>query len=95
MDEPVTDIKFVSAVDHCPAGYNIVRMDLCRERLLHSDEMYNYKLTCVNDLQITKCPCGHDAQLWEKVIGGESGKRYLCFTSDKTVKYNFMSTNVY
>ena len=40
----------------------------------------------MNNLQIKKCPCGHDAQLWEKVIGGEPGKRYLCFTRDKKVK---------
>ena len=33
MDEPVTDIKFVSSVDHCPDGYNIVRTDLYRKRV--------------------------------------------------------------
>ena len=31
-------------------------------------------------VQLTECPCGHNAQLWEKVYGGEDRTRYLCFT---------------
>ena len=41
--------------------------------------------------QIETCPCGHEAQLWEKVLGGESGKRYLCFTKEEKVWYTCMS----
>ena len=88
MDEPVTDIKFMSDVDHCPEGYNIVSRDLKQSQTCTAWCEYTKNLTkspCVLNLQVTKCPCDHDAQLWEKVIGGESGKRYLCFTRDKTV----------
>ena len=35
--------------------------------------------------QIETCPCGHEAQMWEKVLGGESGERYLCFTKEDKV----------
>lgn len=52
MDDPVTDVVFVSDPDHCPDGYTV----------------------------LTECPCGHDAQLWEKVHGGADRSRYLCFT---------------
>lgn len=31
---------------------------------------------------ISKCPCGHEAQLWEKVYGGKEGTRFLCFTKE-------------
>ncbi len=30
--------------------------------------------------QLIECPCGHEAQLWEKVRGGLDNNRYLCFT---------------
>jgi len=35
--------------------------------------------------QISECPCGHSAQLWEKVLGGREGERYLCFTKAEKV----------
>ena len=41
MDEPVTDIKFVSDVDHCPEGYNIVSRDLKQSQT--STAWYEYK----------------------------------------------------
>lgn len=36
--------------------------------------------------QISECPCGHNAQLWEKVLGGEEGERYICYTKEDKVK---------
>lgn len=85
MDEPVTDIVFVSSKENCPKGYRIVS----------SNQMYLSLLclciACVHVrfvglcVQIETCPSGHEAQMWEKVLGGESGERYLCFSKEDKV----------
>jgi hypothetical protein len=33
---------------------------------------------------INHCPCGHDAQLWENVIGDKDQERYIAYTKDST-----------
>ena len=38
-------------------------------------------------VQIESCLCGHEAQLWEKVLGGNTGERYLCFTKEEKVNF--------
>ena len=50
--------------------------------------MSNSRVNKINgcpSVQVDKCPCGQDAQLWEKVLGGQSGERYLCFTKEDKV----------
>ena len=91
MEEPVTDIKFVSSVDNCPVGYSIVRTQ--QSHALTLTPLLSFTLFFHNlfvFLQVTKCPCDHDAQLWEKVIGGEAGTRYICFVKDNTVSVGLL-----
>ena len=77
MESPITDIVFVCTTDKVPKGYTAVSYIQCPPPPI-------LVLNCV-PFQITACPCGHDAQLWEKVIGGESGTRYLCFSKEDQV----------
>ena len=94
MEEPVTDIKFVSSVDNCPDGYSIVstKQSSYDIAVTHAHTLLlSFTLPLLSSHppslfpQVTECPCHHDAQLWEKVIGGEAGTRYICFAKDKTV----------
>lgn len=59
-------------------------MSFSAVRMLNSEALCALRFVglCV---QIETCPCGHEAQMWEKVLGGESGERYLCFTKQDKV----------
>ena len=89
MDEPVTDIVFVSSKVNCPKGYQIVSTipDCDVKKPLYSRN-HDHAQCLFLFLQIEKCPCGHEAQMWEKLLGGQSGERYLCFSKEEKVYCN-------
>ena len=55
-------------------------------RTVGTDTMDLIPLFAVS-VQILETPCGHEANLWEKFIGGKSAERYLCFTKTEKVEW--------
>ena len=45
--------------------------------------------------QVEETPCGHEANLWEKFLGGKTEQRFICFTKADKVSRTHYCTCMY